>query len=77
MMPRSLMRRSCRAPALSPCVLAQEFGVRRWEHNQCKAAVSGTGALLALVYLASVLAGHGWDSLTTAAAALTVVLVRC
>jgi EmrB/QacA subfamily drug resistance transporter len=37
-------------------------------------AVSGTGALLAVVYLASVLAAHGWDTLTIAVAAVTVTL---
>ncbi|MEV4364879.1 MFS transporter [Nonomuraea sp. NPDC049625] len=37
-------------------------------------ALSGTGALLALVYLVSELATRGWDALTLAAAAATVLL---
>jgi EmrB/QacA subfamily drug resistance transporter len=37
-------------------------------------AASGTGTLLAVVYLASVLADHGWDPLTIAVAAATVAL---
>lgn len=37
-------------------------------------AVSGTGALLALVYLATELASRGWDALTLGDAALTVLL---
>lgn len=37
-------------------------------------AISGTGALLGLVYLAAELASRGWDALTLGAAAVTVLL---